>query len=224
MSAEKFFENGGRPIDVEQANFLNDNAKQAEVDPPTTPLPAPASCATPKHKPKLSTAVIIPIWIALSSTVIIYNNYLYNTLNFKYPVFLVTYHLGFAVHNLSPLSCHSNTSFSHLPRFPGRWHAHFTADDSPPRRRKRCPSYEGHVCPLNTPHRPSLQWKSHPQQYCVSLSECSLHPNAQGMSLFSPLCFFFSFRLMFYTFPRHLRRLRSSSFPGRSAFKSPIGS
>jgi hypothetical protein len=33
----------------------------------------------------------------LSSTVIIYNNYLYNTLNFKFPVFLVTWHLGFAV-------------------------------------------------------------------------------------------------------------------------------
>ena len=27
---------------------------------------------------------------------IIYNNYLYNTLNFKYPVFLVTFHLAFA--------------------------------------------------------------------------------------------------------------------------------
>ena len=45
---------------------------------------------------RLSATTIIPIWIVLSSTVIIYNNYLYNTLNFKYPVFLVTYHLGFA--------------------------------------------------------------------------------------------------------------------------------
>ena len=45
---------------------------------------------------RLSATTIIPIWIVLSSTVIIYNNYLYNTLNFKYPVFLVTFHLGFA--------------------------------------------------------------------------------------------------------------------------------
>jgi drug/metabolite transporter (DMT)-like permease len=45
---------------------------------------------------RLSATTIIPIWIVLSSTVIIYNNFLYNTLNFKYPVFLVTFHLGFA--------------------------------------------------------------------------------------------------------------------------------
>ena len=46
---------------------------------------------------QLSAATIIPIWIVLSSSVIIYNNYLYNTLNFKFPVFLVTFHLFFAV-------------------------------------------------------------------------------------------------------------------------------
>jgi len=38
----------------------------------------------------------MPVWIIISSAVIIYNNYLYNTLNFKYPVFLVTFHLTFA--------------------------------------------------------------------------------------------------------------------------------
>ncbi|KAI9458659.1 triose-phosphate transporter family-domain-containing protein [Lactarius psammicola] len=84
MSSEKFFENGGRPIDVEHANFLNDNAKP-EIDQPATPLPTPVACPVPKPKPRLSTAIIIPIWIVLSSTVIIYNNYLYNTLNFKFP-------------------------------------------------------------------------------------------------------------------------------------------
>ncbi|KAF8884867.1 TPT-domain-containing protein [Mucidula mucida] len=40
--------------------------------------------------------MIIPVWIVLSSAVIIYNNYLYNTLAFKYPVWLVTWHLTFA--------------------------------------------------------------------------------------------------------------------------------
>ncbi|KAH6918035.1 triose-phosphate transporter family-domain-containing protein [Coprinopsis sp. MPI-PUGE-AT-0042] len=60
-------------------------------------LPSPASAAAPKPaKPKLSATMIIPIWIVLSSSVIIYNNYLYNTLKFKYPVFLVTWHLAFA--------------------------------------------------------------------------------------------------------------------------------
>ncbi|PPQ86620.1 hypothetical protein CVT25_006804 [Psilocybe cyanescens] len=64
-------------------------------------LPSPISAQQPRVTPtaakyKLSSAIIIPIWIALSSAVIIYNNYLYNTLNFKFPVFLVTWHLGFA--------------------------------------------------------------------------------------------------------------------------------
>ncbi|KAF8761752.1 CPII coat sec24 protein [Rhizoctonia solani] len=56
----------------------------------------PAEVITTKSKPKLSATTIIPIWIVLSSSVIMYNNYLYNTLNFKYPVFLVTFHLFFA--------------------------------------------------------------------------------------------------------------------------------
>ena len=51
-------------------------------------LPAPASAAqsSKQAQHKLSITVIVPIWIALSSSVILYNNYLYNTLDFKYPV------------------------------------------------------------------------------------------------------------------------------------------
>lgn len=64
-------------------------------------LPSPVSAATRPsqsgNKYSVSAAAIIPVWIVLSSTVIIYNNYLYNTLHFKYPVFLVTWHLTFAV-------------------------------------------------------------------------------------------------------------------------------
>ncbi|PIL23337.1 transporter [Ganoderma sinense ZZ0214-1] len=63
-------------------------------------LPSPVSATSPRaassNKPKLSAATIIPIWIVLSSAVIIYNNYLYNTLQFRFPVFLVTWHLTFA--------------------------------------------------------------------------------------------------------------------------------
>ena len=77
---------------AETAQFL-----EVKEDDGASPLPSPVSAQTPKQKPKLSTAVIIPIWIAISSSVIIYNNYVYNTLNFKYPVILVTFHLGFAV-------------------------------------------------------------------------------------------------------------------------------
>ncbi|EPS95675.1 hypothetical protein FOMPIDRAFT_1025711 [Fomitopsis schrenkii] len=62
------------------------------------PLPSPvtAQVARSANKPRLSAAAIIPIWIVLSSAVIIYNNYVYNTLQFRFPVFLVTWHLTFA--------------------------------------------------------------------------------------------------------------------------------
>ncbi|KAI0792450.1 TPT-domain-containing protein [Abortiporus biennis] len=59
-------------------------------------LPSPVSATIPRPKAKLSASAIIPVWIVLSSSVIIYNNYLYNSLQFKYPVFLVTWHLTFA--------------------------------------------------------------------------------------------------------------------------------
>jgi drug/metabolite transporter (DMT)-like permease len=60
-------------------------------------LPSPVIAQTPKQKPKVkATVIIIPIWIVLSSTVIIYDNYLYNSLDFHYPVFAVTLHLTFA--------------------------------------------------------------------------------------------------------------------------------
>jgi len=59
-------------------------------------LPSPVSAQSPRPKPKVSAAAIIPVWIVLSSTVILYNNHLYTTLNFRYPVFLVTWHLTFA--------------------------------------------------------------------------------------------------------------------------------
>jgi len=59
-------------------------------------LPTPVSAQAPRQKPKVSATTIIPVWIVLSSAVILYNNHLYSTLNFRYPVFLVTWHLTFA--------------------------------------------------------------------------------------------------------------------------------
>lgn len=59
-------------------------------------LPSPATAQQPRSRAKFSATTIIPVWIVLSSGVIIYNNYIYNTVQFKFPVFLVTWHLTFA--------------------------------------------------------------------------------------------------------------------------------
>jgi len=67
---------------------------ERELGPST--LPTSSSNRQSPQKQMLSAAAIIPIWIVLSSSVIIYNNYLYNSLGFEFPVFLVTWHLTFA--------------------------------------------------------------------------------------------------------------------------------
>ena len=61
-----------------------------------TPTTSQALKAPTLAKYKLSATIVIPIWIVLSSSVIMYNNYVYNTRHFKFPVFLVTWHLAFA--------------------------------------------------------------------------------------------------------------------------------
>ncbi|GMK55412.1 hypothetical protein CspeluHIS016_0204680 [Cutaneotrichosporon spelunceum] len=63
--------------------------KEKEDDPIST---------KPSGRVNMRAATIIPIWIALSSTVIIYNKYLYSEehLNFPYPIFITSYHLGCA--------------------------------------------------------------------------------------------------------------------------------
>jgi len=82
--------------DNEEVNIpLTSIEKEHEED--TIVLPTPATTARPAAaKWKIGAAVIIPIWMLLSSTVILYNNYLYNTVGFPYPVFTVTWHLIFA--------------------------------------------------------------------------------------------------------------------------------
>ena len=92
------------------SSTANDKEKQEIQDMPqvkgpasnSLELPSPIIAQAPKSqtptaaKYKLSATIIIPIWIVLSSSVIMYNNYVYNTRHFKFPVFLVTWHLGFA--------------------------------------------------------------------------------------------------------------------------------
>jgi hypothetical protein len=91
-NAEKDYEMGATA--EEKARMLD---VELEKERSEDLLPSPVQAQQPAaSKLKLSAAAIIPVWIILSSSVIIYNNYLYNTLQFRFPVFLVTWHLTFA--------------------------------------------------------------------------------------------------------------------------------
>lgn len=80
----------------DQVSFDTPNP-QLDCDRPSASLPTPATTPSKALRPKIPAAAIIPIWIVLSSAVILYNNHVYNTVGFRYPVFLVTWHLTFAV-------------------------------------------------------------------------------------------------------------------------------
>ncbi|KAL5480956.1 hypothetical protein ACEPAI_9897 [Sanghuangporus weigelae] len=76
-------------VDEEEKTLVD----ESKVDLLPPPASAPSSSTA---RLRYSAAAIIPVWIVLSSAVIIYNNYIYNQLYFKFPVFLVTWHLIFA--------------------------------------------------------------------------------------------------------------------------------
>ncbi|KAL7423481.1 hypothetical protein Q5752_001061 [Cryptotrichosporon argae] len=50
----------------------------------------------PARKIVIPAVIIIPIWMACSISVILYNKYVFSTLNFPFPVFLTTFHLLFS--------------------------------------------------------------------------------------------------------------------------------
>jgi len=60
------------------------------------PPPNSVSAKIPAEEKKLNPALIIAVWISLSSSVIIYNKYILSTLGFPFPIFLTTFHLVFA--------------------------------------------------------------------------------------------------------------------------------
>jgi hypothetical protein len=66
-------------------------------------LPSPVSAPNSTQKAAKITgkaAAIIPIWMTFSIGVIIYNKYILTTLDFRYPIMLVTWHLLFAASGL----------------------------------------------------------------------------------------------------------------------------
>ncbi|EJD40218.1 TPT-domain-containing protein [Auricularia subglabra TFB-10046 SS5] len=73
----------------------DDDDDEEVLDLDNEPITSTAPAPQPKST-SLSAAAIIPIWMALSTSVILYNNYVFNTLKFQFPVFLVTWHLLFS--------------------------------------------------------------------------------------------------------------------------------
>jgi len=71
------------------------NGNNEEVTDQLLPPPNSVSAKTDEKK-KLNPALIIAVWISLSSSVIIYNKYILSTLDFPFPIFLTTFHLVFA--------------------------------------------------------------------------------------------------------------------------------
>lgn len=63
---------------------------------PVLPTINPATEKPEEKKSALHPAVYIALWISLSSSVIIFNKYILHTANFRFPIILTTWHLGFA--------------------------------------------------------------------------------------------------------------------------------
>ncbi|KAH0835940.1 TPT-domain-containing protein [Lanmaoa asiatica] len=97
VSAEKleFVQLQVQEHDEESAPF-DSQTEQRPLDQSSASLPTPATTPSRPQRTKIPAAAIIPVWIVLSSAVILYNNRVYNTYGFRYPVFLVTWHLTFA--------------------------------------------------------------------------------------------------------------------------------
>ncbi|KAH9908043.1 TPT-domain-containing protein [Xylariomycetidae sp. FL2044] len=63
---------------------------------PILPTTNPDSESSQPPKPPVHPAFYVIVWISLSSSVILFNKWILDTLEFRYPVILTTYHLTFA--------------------------------------------------------------------------------------------------------------------------------
>lgn len=68
----------------------------ARSDGPTLPTVNPQSEKSSSSLPAVHPTVYVVTWIACSSSVILFNKWLLDTMNFRFPVILTTYHLTFA--------------------------------------------------------------------------------------------------------------------------------
>lgn len=142
-----------------------------------SPLPTPVQQQAPKQggNVKINPAFIIPVWICLSMGVILFNKFIFSSLKFEYPVFLVTWHLSFAVCSSMP-STHTTT----LTYFIDIRNTTLATDYTFIRRRRRCTYDSGQICSLRSSNRIPHVRLLDPIQLRLSPSLAILHSDAQG--------------------------------------------
>ncbi|TIC15824.1 hypothetical protein E3Q08_03104 [Wallemia mellicola] len=93
VGTRDYYRRLGYKLDAAAMSSNQDQIEIKTLESERRSSPPPAPQPTNSHKPKLSPYVIIPIWIALSSSVILYNKAILSSFKFEYPIFLVTFHL-----------------------------------------------------------------------------------------------------------------------------------
>ncbi|KOS22216.1 putative sugar phosphate/phosphate translocator [Escovopsis weberi] len=80
----------------EEKSRVSGEVSRGDSSSPVLPTVNPAADKPQASKFSLHPAFYVVTWIGFSSSVILFNKWLLDTLNFRYPVILTTYHLSFA--------------------------------------------------------------------------------------------------------------------------------
>lgn len=80
----------------EKSRVSTEMTRPSQTAGPVLPTVNPAVEHLAQPTPALHPAVYIATWIALSSSVILFNKWILDTAKFQYPIFLTSWHLGFA--------------------------------------------------------------------------------------------------------------------------------
>lgn len=83
-------------MSVEEKTRTSGESPREQAGAPILPIVNPEAEKTQPAKAAIPSFVYVIVWISLSSSVILFNKWILDTLNFRYPVILTTYHLSFA--------------------------------------------------------------------------------------------------------------------------------
>ncbi|KAH8907009.1 triose-phosphate transporter [Coniochaeta sp. PMI_546] len=83
-------------MSVEEKTRTSGESPREQTNGPILPTVNPEVEKVQPPKAAIPSFVYVIVWISLSSSVILFNKWILDTLNFRYPVILTTYHLSFA--------------------------------------------------------------------------------------------------------------------------------